>query len=59
MLGGWFVLLHIPRFLANVNDASDRMGLCESFTFCGIFLVLAGISSKKNRSTRNYNTTNK
>ena len=59
MLGGWFVLLHIPRFLANVNDASDRMGLCESFTLCGVFLVLAGISSKKNKTTRNYNTTNK
>jgi uncharacterized membrane protein len=47
MVGGWFVLLHIPRFLANVQDASDRMGVCESFTFCGIFFVLAGISSRE------------
>jgi uncharacterized membrane protein len=43
MVMGWFLLLHIPRFLANVNDASDRMGLCESFTFAGIFFVLAGM----------------
>jgi uncharacterized membrane protein YphA (DoxX/SURF4 family) len=43
MVLGWFFLLHIPRFIANVNDASDRMGLFESFTFVGIFFVLAGI----------------
>jgi uncharacterized membrane protein YphA (DoxX/SURF4 family) len=43
MVLGWFLLLHIPRFIANTNDASDRMGLCESFTFVGIFFVLAGI----------------
>jgi uncharacterized membrane protein YphA (DoxX/SURF4 family) len=43
MVLGWFLLLHIPRFIANTNDASDRMGLCESFTFAGIFFVLAGI----------------
>jgi uncharacterized membrane protein YphA (DoxX/SURF4 family) len=43
MVMGWFLLLHIPRFLVNINDASDRMGLCESFTFVGIFFALAGI----------------
>jgi uncharacterized membrane protein YphA (DoxX/SURF4 family) len=43
MVLGWFFLLHIPRFIANTNDASDRMGLCESFTLAGIFFVLAGI----------------
>jgi uncharacterized membrane protein YphA (DoxX/SURF4 family) len=43
MVLGWFLLLHIPRFIANVNDPSDRMGLCESFTLAGIFFVLAGI----------------
>ncbi len=43
MVLGWFLLLHIPRFIANTNDISDRMGLCESFTFAGIFFVLAGI----------------
>jgi uncharacterized membrane protein len=42
MVLGWFILLHIPRFLANTHDASDRMGLCESFAFVGIFFVLAG-----------------
>jgi uncharacterized membrane protein YphA (DoxX/SURF4 family) len=43
MVLGWFLLLHIPRFIANINDASDRMGLCESFTLAGVFFVLAGI----------------
>jgi hypothetical protein len=47
MIFGWFVLLHIPRFLANVNDASDRLGLCESFTFAGILFVLAGMHATK------------
>lgn len=43
MVAGWFVLLHIPRFLANTSDVSDRMGLCESFTIAGILFVLAGL----------------
>src|SRR5258706_5031769 len=47
MVLGWFILLHIPRFLANTHDASDRLGLCESFTFAGIFFVLAGMLSDK------------
>ncbi len=47
MLTGWFILLHIPRFVANVHDASDRMGLCESFTFAGICFVLAAMSGKE------------
>lgn len=52
MVLGWFLLLHIPRFIANVNDASDRMGLCESFTLAGIFFVLAGIlQGSKNMQT--------
>jgi uncharacterized membrane protein YphA (DoxX/SURF4 family) len=45
MVLGWLILLHIPRFIANTNDVSDRMGLCESFTLVGIFFVLAGILS--------------
>lgn len=47
MILGWFILLHIPRFIQDTNNASDRMGLCESFTFVGILFVLAGIVSKK------------
>ncbi|CAN5425734.1 hypothetical protein BH10BAC2_BH10BAC2_18980 [soil metagenome] len=47
MVAGWFILLHIPRFVANTSDAGDRMGLCESFTFVGIFFVLAGMFSQK------------
>jgi uncharacterized membrane protein len=45
MIGGWFLLLHIPRFVNNINDASDRTGLCESFTFAGILFTLATIFS--------------
>jgi uncharacterized membrane protein len=52
MVGGWFLLLHIPRFIANTNDASDRMGLCESFAFAGIFFCLAGMSEKKDQAGR-------
>jgi uncharacterized membrane protein YphA (DoxX/SURF4 family) len=48
MIAGWFLLLHIPRFIANPSDASDRMGLFESFGFVGIFFVLAATLSGKN-----------
>jgi len=50
MVLGWFLLLHIPRTLANINDASDRMGLCESFAFVGMFFVAAGMFKKKTLS---------
>jgi hypothetical protein len=50
MLSGWFFLLHIPRFLANTNDAGDRMGLCESFTFAGIFFALTAVFTKENKT---------
>jgi len=46
MVLGWFLLLHIPRFMSNINDASDRLGLCESFAIAGIFFVLSGIPYK-------------
>ncbi|MCW3093910.1 MAG: hypothetical protein JWP81_4979 [Ferruginibacter sp.] len=36
MVAGWFIFLHIPRFIANTKDVGDRMGLCESFTFAGM-----------------------
>jgi len=49
MLSGWFILLHIPRFIVNASDASDRMGLAESFAFAGIFFVLAGILEKRQK----------
>jgi uncharacterized membrane protein len=43
MIGGWFLLLHIPRFLADTTNKSDTLGLCESFAFSGICFLLAGI----------------
>jgi hypothetical protein len=47
MIAGWFILLHIVRFTADTSNASDRLGLCESFTFAGILFVLAGMFSRK------------
>jgi len=47
MVFGWFILLHIPRVVASPTDAGERMGLFESFSFAGIFFVLAGIFSDK------------
>jgi uncharacterized membrane protein len=44
MLMGWFFMLHIPRFLANMDDPGDRLGLFESFAISGICFVVAGIS---------------
>jgi uncharacterized membrane protein len=49
MVLGWFFLLHIPRVVANSHDVGERLGVCESFTFAGIFFVLAGIFSKEKR----------
>jgi uncharacterized membrane protein len=45
----WFLFLHIPRFMMNMNDASDRMGLFESFLFAGVFFVLAYFIKKNNQ----------
>jgi len=50
MVCGWFVLLHVPRFIANPNDVGDRLGLGESFTFVGIFWVLAAMLSNGPKS---------
>ena len=47
MVFGWFVLLHIPRFIMDTTNASDRMGLGESLAFSGIFFVLATLFSKE------------
>lgn len=48
----WFFMVHIPRAihippLTSVPPYSEWMGVGESFTFCGIFFVLAGISSRR------------
>jgi uncharacterized membrane protein len=50
MIAGWFLLLHVVRFAADTTNASDRLGLCESFSFAGMLFVLAGLYSKKERS---------
>jgi hypothetical protein len=47
MIAGWFLLLHIPRFFANVKDPSDQMGLCEIICFCGIMFVLYDLFKTK------------
>jgi uncharacterized membrane protein YphA (DoxX/SURF4 family) len=52
MVLGWFVLLHVPRFVMNPDDFSDRLGLCESFAIGGMFLVLGGMYSNRTASRR-------
>lgn len=46
MVMGFFLLLHIPRFLANTKEIGERFGLCESLTFAGIFFVLFANAKK-------------
>lgn len=43
----WFFLLHIPRASATPKVYAEWMGVFESFTFGGIFFVLAGLSVKE------------
>jgi uncharacterized membrane protein len=52
MILGWFILFHIPRFAANPDDPSDRMGLCESFAFSGVLFILAGMYPVKEETDR-------
>ncbi|MEP6675558.1 MAG: hypothetical protein ABJA78_10395 [Ferruginibacter sp.] len=52
MVAGWFLLLHIPRFIADTSNRSDRLGLCESFTFAGIFFILAALLDQKRSAVR-------
>ncbi|RAW00842.1 hypothetical protein [Pseudochryseolinea flava] len=47
MVFGWFLLLHIPRVLANINDPGERLGLFESLAISGMFFVLTGLSKGK------------
>jgi uncharacterized membrane protein len=57
MILGWFLLLHVVRFIHDTNNVSDRLGLCESFTFVGMLFVLAGITSKKESYQKNLHGT--
>jgi uncharacterized membrane protein len=43
MLTGWFFLLHLPKFFADVNNKGERMGVFESLTLAGVFFVAAFI----------------
>jgi uncharacterized membrane protein YphA (DoxX/SURF4 family) len=49
MVFGWFLLLHIPRLITNMNDPGEHLGVFESLLFAGIFFVLAGISKTSDR----------
>jgi len=49
----WFAMLHIPRAINippydSTPHYGEWMGVFESFSFSGIFFVLAGLSSKEN-----------
>jgi len=47
MIGGWFLLLHIPRLIHTPENPGERLGVCESFCFVGIMMVLAGLSGSR------------
>jgi uncharacterized membrane protein len=47
MIGGWFLLLHIPRFIHAPENQGERMGVCESFCFAGVMMVLAGLCESR------------
>jgi uncharacterized membrane protein len=47
MISAWFFLLHMPRFVADTQNAGDRMGLGESLAIAGICFCMAGISLKE------------
>lgn len=51
MVSGWFLLLHVPRTLSHPKDLSEKMGLCESFAFAGIFFVLAALTQRRKSSS--------
>ena len=46
MVLGWFLLLHIPKVITDLNNVGEQFGLGESLTFAGMFLVLSGISKR-------------
>jgi hypothetical protein len=48
MVGGWFLLLHIPRVIDNPSDAGERMGLFESLAFSAIFFIVAVLQERTN-----------
>jgi len=43
MLTGWFFLLHLPKFFADVNNKGERMGVFESLVLAGVFFTAYSI----------------
>jgi uncharacterized membrane protein YphA (DoxX/SURF4 family) len=43
----WFFLVHIPRAVNTPESYDEWMGVFESFSFSGMFFVLAGLFSKE------------
>lgn len=51
MVFGWFLLLHIPRFLVDIKNRSEQMGVFESLAIASVLFVLAGKCRERNRIT--------
>ncbi len=47
MLLFWVIFLHAPRVVANLHKETEWTSFFVAFGFCGIFFVLAGLTSKK------------
>ncbi|HEY0677704.1 MAG TPA: hypothetical protein VGD17_05430 [Chitinophagaceae bacterium] len=54
MLSCWFIFLHIPRFISNPANVSDRLGLFESLAFAGIFFCLTFSIAKEENELRHF-----
>jgi hypothetical protein len=55
MIFGWFLLLHIPRFLLHPSDKTELMGVVESMMFAALMMIVSfNLSTKEsgNEKTR-------
>jgi hypothetical protein len=51
MIFGWFLLLHIPRFLSHTSDKTELMGVVESLMFAMLMLIIfSDFSANKHAS---------
>jgi len=50
MIFSWVILLHIPRALANLNNANEATAVFEALAMCGTALLLANLPREKPQS---------
>jgi uncharacterized membrane protein len=47
MIFSWVILLHIPRALADLNNANEATAVFEALAFSGIALLLANLAERR------------